>query len=69
MVYVLTLLLINIAGEPAQIHELKPTFAECNTALASVASALANTNRVVSASCALAQRETDKPAGSPDKPA
>jgi hypothetical protein len=68
MVYVLTLILINIAGEPAQIHELKPTFAECNTALATVASALANTNRVVAASCNIMQRSEDKPA-SPDKPA
>jgi hypothetical protein len=68
MVYVLTLILINIAGEPAQIHELKPSFLECNTALASVAAALANANRVVASSCTIQQRGEDKPA-SPDKPA
>lgn len=67
--YVLMLMLVTRTGEPTEIVEVKPTFAECNQAASTVAAALANVNAVISSTCQLQQRKPDAAPGKPEKPA
>lgn len=61
--YLLSLILVTLAGEPTQIVEIKKDFAECHEALGVVTKALANANRVIEGKCTAVRKEQSDDAG------